>query len=132
MPIMTRMIVYACTDLFFATRIRSTAESLGVTTRPTRDVEALQQRLDRVDDGKANAPVTAVMIDLELGETATALIRQAAAHAAAPTVIAFGSHVAKDVLQAARDAGADEVLPRSAFTAKLPDMLTHYGEASEA
>ncbi|MFW6058623.1 MAG: hypothetical protein ACODAQ_00490 [Phycisphaeraceae bacterium] len=123
------MIVYACSDLFFATRIRSTADSLGVVTRPTRDAEALQQRLDRVDDGKPNDPVRAVMVDLELGEAGIALVRQAKQHAAAPTVIAFGSHVAKEVLEAAQSAGADQVLPRSAFTTKLPALLEQYGSA---
>lgn len=121
------MIVYACSDLFFATRIGSTAESLGTVARPARDTQALQNRLDQVDDGKANEPVTAVMIDLELGDQATALIRQAKAHAAAPEVIAFGSHVATDLLDAARKAGADQVLPRSAFTARLPDMIAAHG-----
>ncbi|MFW6045661.1 MAG: hypothetical protein ACOC8O_02255, partial [Natronomonas sp.] len=78
------------------------------------------RKLDRVDDGKANEPVRAVMIDLELGEAGLGLIRQAKQHAGAPAVIAFGSHVAKEVLDAARNAGADQVLPRSAFTTKLP------------
>ena len=123
------MIVYACSDLFFATRIRSTAETLGVVTRPTRDADTLQQRLDQVDDGKGHAPVRAVIVDLELGEAGLTLIRQAKQHAAAPVVIAFGSHVAKDVLDAARAAGADQVLPRSAFTAKLPDLLETYGQS---
>ena len=121
------MIVYACSDLFFATRIRSTAESLGVVTRAVRDTEALRRRLDRIDDGKANDPVRAVLIDLELDQTATALIRRAASHPAAPVVIAFGSHVARDVLAAAQAAGAHRVLPRSAFTAKLAELLKEYG-----
>ena len=119
------MILYACTDLFFATRIRSTAETLGVATRPARDGEALAERLD-----DAREPVHAVMVDLELGEQANALIRQAKSYDAAPVVIAFGSHVAKEVLQAASDAGADHVLPRSAFTAKLPELLEQYGAGS--
>lgn len=121
-----RMIVYACADLFFATRIRSTAETLGVVTRPVRDADALQKRLDRIDDGKANDPVAAVMVDLDLGDDAAALIAQAKAHADAPQVVAFGSHVATDVLEQARAAGADAVMPRSAFTAKLPSMLEGY------
>lgn len=122
------MIVYACSDLFFATRIGSTAETLGVVSRSVRDATALAQRLDRVDDGKANEPVGALMVDLDLGDTALALIEQAKAHAAAPVVIAFGSHVATELLNAARAAGADQVLPRSAFTAKLPGLLEQYAQ----
>lgn len=122
------MIVYACADLIFATKIRATAESLGVVTRPTRDAAALQKRLDRVDDGRANDPVSAVIVDTELGEAAPALIRQAKAHDPNLPVLAFGSHVAVDVLAAAKEAGADAVMPRSAFTAKLPALLEKYRE----
>ncbi len=66
-----------------------------------------------MDDGKANGPVHAIMVDLDLADTAIALIQQAKQHATPPAVIAFGSHVATDLLQAARAAGADDVLPRT-------------------
>jgi DNA-binding NarL/FixJ family response regulator len=121
------MIVYACQDLIFATKIRSTAEAVGVASRPARDAEALRKRLERVDDGKLNEPVTGVLIDLELGETGLDLLRQVKAHDANTPVVAFGSHVAAEVLQAARQGGADFVLPRSAFTANLPSILERFG-----
>jgi CheY-like chemotaxis protein len=38
-------------------------------------------------------------------------------------VVAFASHVRVDVLAAARAAGADRVLPRSAFVRQLPELL---------
>jgi hypothetical protein len=121
------MIVYACQDLIFATKIRSTAEALGVPSRPARDAEALRKRLERVDDGKLNEPVTGVMIDLDLGETGLALLRQVKARDATIPVVAFGSHVATEILQAARADGADFVMPRSAFTASLPALLERFG-----
>jgi hypothetical protein len=37
--------------------------------------------------------------------------------------LGFVSHVRTDLIQAAQQAGADEVLPRSAFTAQLPEIL---------
>lgn len=124
------MIVYCCSDLIFATKIRSTAESLGVPSRPARDVQALERRLDRVDDGKLNDPVTAVMVDMDLGETALQLIAAAKAHATRPPVIAFGSHVATELLQSARERGADFVMPRGQFTATLPALLERFGGAT--
>ncbi len=45
-----------------------------------------------------------------------ALDAVSAAAAAGVTVVAYGEHVQADVLQAGRDAGADEVLTRSEFT----------------
>lgn len=120
------MIVYCCNDLIFATKIRSTADALGVLTRPVRNADMLTARLNRVDDGKPNDPVGALMVDLDCGEAGIALITQSKAHDATVPVIAFGSHVATELLRAARDAGADEVMPRSAFTAQLPALLQKY------
>ena len=38
-------------------------------------------------------------------------------------VVAFGSHVDRATLDAARDAGCAEVLPRSRFFASIPELL---------
>jgi DNA-binding NarL/FixJ family response regulator len=38
-------------------------------------------------------------------------------------VVAFGSHVERETLDAARAAGCDEVLPRSRFFGSLPELL---------
>lgn len=117
------MIVYACTDLIFASKVGSTAKALNVGARPTRNSDALQARLDQVDDGKLNEPVTGVIVDLGLADTAMQLIHLAKSHHAQPTVVAFGSHVDTDALRGARDAGADFVMPRSAFTQSLPELV---------
>ena len=44
-----------------------------------------------------------------------------------PPMIAFDSHVNTARIQAARDAGCDEVLPRSRFSAELPELLKRLG-----
>jgi DNA-binding NarL/FixJ family response regulator len=49
-------------------------------------------------------------------------VRAVAALAPRPTVLAFGSHVDRDLLAAARQAGADRVLARSAF---FGDLVAH-------
>jgi DNA-binding NarL/FixJ family response regulator len=43
--------------------------------------------------------------------------------ATAARIIGFGAHVERDLLTAARAAGCDQVLPRSAFFARLPDLI---------
>lgn len=120
------MIVYCCQDLIFATKIRSTAEVTGVSSRPARDAQALDRRLNQVDDGKLNEPVTAVFIDLDLDQTALALIEQVKTHDPNHPVVVFGSHVATELLQAAHDHGADFVMTRSQFTANLPTILQRF------
>lgn len=123
------MIVYCCSDLIFATKIRSTAEALGLVLRPGRTAEAMKNRLEQVDDGKPNEPITGVLIDLELADQAMALIEQVKHHDQNIPVIAFGSHVATTILDGAKQHGADFVMARSAFTANLPDILRRFGKA---
>lgn len=117
------MIVYSCSDLIFSTKIHSTAESLGIICRPARHIAALQARLDRVDDGKANDAVDAVIVDLTMGDTGLRLIELAKGHGAAPQVVAFAPHVEVRMLQAAEELGADQVMPRGAFASQLPQLL---------
>lgn len=120
------MIVYCSHDLIFATKIRSTAEVLGVVTRPVRDLQMFRKRLDRFDDGKPNDPVSAVMVDLETGPTGLEILEQSKRYDQALPVIMFGSHVATELFDKARSRGADFVMPRSAFSAQLPQLLRRF------
>lgn len=124
------MIVYCCADLIFATKISSTAETLGVPTRPSRNAEMLRKRLERVDDGKLNEPVTAVFVDLDLEAVGLAMIEQVKAFDKSIPVVAFGAHVATEILQGAKDRGAEFVMPRGSFTANLPALLERFGKGA--
>lgn len=104
-------------DLIFATKIASTARSLGVQVANIRTLDQLTERLSSNHDAL-------VLIDLEAPDLdpihAIELCKQSEHQ---PRTIAFGSHVRTDLLGAARRAGADEVLARSGFVGRLPSML---------
>ncbi len=117
------MLIYCCPDLMFASKIRSTAESLDIPARPARNVEMLRKRLDRVEDGGLNDPVQGVIIDLGLGSAALEMICLAKSHTPAMPVVAYGSHVLVDQLEQARLAGADFVMSNGQFAATLPAVL---------
>lgn len=125
------MIVYCCQDLIFATKIHSTAEALGWVSRPARDATALRNRLDRIDDGKPNGEVSAVLVDMTMGEAAAGLIELARSHDAAMPIIAFAPHVEIDLLEAARRCGADRVMTRGAFSDQLPDLLNEVSKQTK-
>ncbi len=115
------MILYHAADLFWATRIKGTAEALGIAARPARTVEMLEARL-------ADSPVKALVVDLDALQTAVELIQHLRGPNATPPqravrVLAFGPHVATEAFEAARLAGADRVLARGAFARHLPDWL---------
>jgi DNA-binding NtrC family response regulator len=86
----------------------------------------LQKRLDCVDDGKPNDPVALLLIDLDIGEPALELIKQARGHDADLPIIAWGPHVAVELLSSAGEAGASEVMTRGAFTSKLPEIVEQF------
>jgi DNA-binding NarL/FixJ family response regulator len=115
------VVLYLAADLVWASRIKATGEAVGVPCRPVRSLEMLEARL-------ADAAPRALILDLEAPEPALAMIARLRGPTATPAdkslrIVAFGPHVAKDLLQAARDAGADEVLPRGAFDHHLEDIL---------
>lgn len=124
------------TDLIFATKIKSTADEVGIPLSIVQSPEALE--------AAAAAGLNFAIIDLNaegidpirairrckdasvqhVDQTATSPDETSAR----PMVIAFGAHVQKDLIQAAEQAGADLVLPRSRFSAELPDLFAQYGQ----
>src|SRR4051794_20935756 len=121
--IMTSMILAIVDDLMFTSKIRTTAGRLGVPVAFARSRDAALTGM------RATRP-TLVIVDLNsrgadpLG-TLTAM-RGDPALADIPT-IGFVSHVQTDLIDAARQAGIGEVMARSAFTARLPEILQGAG-----
>jgi CheY-like chemotaxis protein len=102
-------------DLIFTSRIVGTARDLGLTVTQARSVEALDTLL------RQQTPAC-VLVDLaNPGLVVPELLRRLGeAGTPRPRVVAYGSHVDATGLRAAREAGCDLVLPRSAFVEKLP------------
>ena len=101
-------------ELMFSTRLRDAAAQLGHDCRLVRRAADVPGQLDGTD---------LVVIDLMVAGGG-ALEAVAAAREAGVPVVAYGEHVAVDVLQAAREAGADQVLKRSEFARALPALLS--------
>lgn len=115
------MILYLAADLLWASKIKGTAEAAGIPARPVRSLDMLEARL-------ADAAPVALILDLDKPEEAMAMLARLRGPQAGPAdrairVLAFGPHVAKDLLQAARDAGADAVLTRGAFDHDMTGIL---------
>jgi CheY-like chemotaxis protein len=105
-------------DLIFTSRITGTAQALGLTVKAARSVEAL------IELARQELP-SGVIVDLaNPGLDVTELLRRLREVCPVmPRVTAYGSHVDAAGLKAARDAGCDLVLPRSAFVERLPKDL---------
>jgi len=106
-------------DLFFTSKVTGTAGSLGLQLDVASSTTQATTQL-------AESVYACVLLDLTLAgldvsDVITALPRQDR-----PAVIAFGPHVQTGRLEAARSAGCDEVLPRSRFSAELPQLLGRF------
>lgn len=105
-------------DLIFETKIKSTAQSLGISATTVRSATQLSSLL-----GGGN--IGLIIVDLNsAGQEAFSAIQLAKA-AAGVRVIAYVSHVDVELASKAQEAGADEVMPRSRFTTQLPALLAH-------
>lgn len=113
------MILAVLDDLMFSSKIRTAATHLGVPLVFARSADAALHEM------RKTAPAL-VIFDLNNVRTNPPLILAAmkadAALAAIPT-LGFVSHVDTTTIDAARQAGIGEVLPRSAFTMHLADIL---------
>lgn len=121
------MILYLAADLLWASRIKGAADALGLPARPVRTLEMLEARL-------ADSSPTAILLDLEKPDEALAMIARlrgpaADAKARAIAILAWAPHVEKDLIRQAKDAGADEVLPRGAFDRHLPELLLRLAQS---
>ena len=116
---MTRRIIAAVEDLMFRSKISETASQLGVEASFPRNPRKL---LDAVRE----SPPDLLILDLNSARfEPLSLLRSVKYERAAEGVktVGFLSHVQKDLAVAARKAGCDCVVARSAFTKDLPQIL---------
>ena len=113
------MILAILDDLLFTSKIRTAASQLGVDVTIARSADAA------LGEMRKNAP-SLVIFDLNSTRTdplgTVSAMKQDAALASIRT-IGFVSHVQAQLIDAARKAGVDEVMARSAFTMQLPEIL---------
>lgn len=118
-----RRVVAVVPDLFFAARIAGVAERVGVAL----EVVALASAAETIRGARPDL----VILDLHAAGDPLKLARDLRADPATGslTVIGFYAHVDRALREAALAAGLDQVLPRSAFTLRLPALLAGEGDA---
>jgi CheY-like chemotaxis protein len=113
------MIIAVLDDLFFSIKIKTAAKLLGAEIYFERSADAVLESV------RARAP-RLVIFDLDSAKMrpleALAAMKADAALKDVPT-LGFVSHVHADTIAAARAAGIDQVLARSAFVDRLSAIL---------
>ena len=116
---MKRCVLVLVDDLFFAAKIRTTAEHLGIEVIFPRSAEAFREAWEQ------HAPAL-VIVDLHLQRDDPFLIAsglKADEESRETPLVGFFSHVQVELQRRAEASGFDRVLPRSAFTKRLPEIL---------
>jgi CheY-like chemotaxis protein len=116
---MSRTVIAAIDDILFKSKIRTTAEHLGVDVRFARNSDAL---LANARENKPNL----IIVDLhaqKIDPIALATALKADPELQAIELLGFFSHVQTDLMREATEAGYDRVMPRSAFSKDLASIL---------
>lgn len=114
------MILVAVDDLLFSSKIRATARQVGV------DLTFARTPADILSQARALRPSLLIFdINCEKADpiNTVAALKADPELANIPTA-GFVSHVNTSLIHAARAAGMDDVMARSAFVAHLPAILT--------
>ena len=113
-------VLAAVEDLLFKSKISGTADSLGVEVKFPRSPRKLLETLQET-------PPELLILDLNSDRfeplKVLRTVRDDEALADVQT-LGFLSHVQKDLAVAAKEAGCDRIMARSAFTKNLPQILS--------
>jgi PleD family two-component response regulator len=112
-------------DLFFLAKIQETARKLNV---KVEFVKTEKDLLDRMSENGEEKP-SLIIFDLNnVNAKPLVLIPKLKTKLKKGTsIIGFLSHVQGDLKQKAHEVGCDMVLPRSAFSQNLPQLLRRHG-----
>jgi hypothetical protein len=112
-------------DLFFLAKIQETARKLNV------KVEFMKTEKDLLERMKENGEGMPSLLIFDLNNASvrplSVIPKLKAKLKKGTSIIGFLSHVQGDLKQKAHEAGCDMVLPRSAFSQNLPQLLRRHG-----
>lgn len=116
---MSKLVLAAVDDMFFASKIRAVAEHLGLKVRFVRSAD------EAVEAARADKP-TLIIADLHAQKCDPFnLARQLKMDETlrAVPLLGFFSHVQTELKQKAEQAGYDRIMARSAFSKNLAEIL---------
>jgi CheY-like chemotaxis protein len=117
-------IVVGVDDMFFAAKITGAADALGAAITRVKSADELTAHVERHG-------ASLIIIDLNssrLDPIPTIRHLKSKPELKSIPVIGFVSHVQVDLMNEAQQAGCDHVMPRSAFSKRLPELLSKAGE----
>ena len=117
-------------DLFFMAKIQETARKLNVKVEFVKTDKDLSDKLQQNGEEKPSL----IIFDLNNNSVKplTLIPKLKTKLKKGTSIIGFLSHVQGDLKQKAHEVGCDMVLPRSAFSQNLPQLLRRHGAPEDA
>jgi CheY-like chemotaxis protein len=117
-------------DLFFMAKIQETARKLNVKVEFVKTDKDLMEKMQQNGEEKPSL----IIFDLNNNSVKplTLIPKLKSKLKKGTSIIGFLSHVQGDLKQKAHEVGCDMVLPRSAFSQNLPQLLRRHGAPEEA
>jgi hypothetical protein len=117
-------------DLFFLAKIQEASRKLGV---KVEFVKGDKDVITRITDAPESERATLLVFDLNntAAKPLTIIPKFKAKLKKSVSIIGFLSHLQGDLKAKAAEAGCDTVMPRSAFSQSLPNLLRRYGMEEE-
>jgi hypothetical protein len=117
-------------DLFFLAKIQETARKLGVKVEFVKGEKEVVTRLS--DLAEADRPRLLVFdLNNANAKPMTLIPKFKTKFKKSTSIIGFLSHLQGDLKMKATEVGCDTVMPRSAFSQSLPNLLRRYGMEEE-
>jgi CheY-like chemotaxis protein len=118
-------------DLFFLAKINETARKLGVKVEFVKGAD--KELVARLTEAPEEERPALMVFDLNNANAKplTLIPKLKAKLKKSTSIIGFLSHVQGDLKMKASEAGCDTVMPRSAFSQSLPNLLRRYGLEEE-
>jgi CheY-like chemotaxis protein len=116
-------------DLFFSAKIQETARKLNVKVEFVKTEKDIMERVSANGDQKPSL----IIVDLNItsSKPLSVIPKLKSKLKKHTNIIGFLSHVQGDLKMKAQEAGCDMVLPRSAFSQNLPQLLRRHGAPEE-
>ena len=117
-------------DLFFLAKIQETARKMNVKVEFVKTDKELQEKMGQNGADKPSL----IIFDLNnaAAKPLTTIPKLKSKLKKATNIIGFVSHVQGDLKMKAQEAGCDMVVPRSAFSQNLAQLLRRHGAPDEA
>jgi CheY-like chemotaxis protein len=115
-------------DLFFVAKIQEISRKLNVKVEFVKSDKDIAEKTENIEDKPS-----LIIVDLNSNsiKPLPVITKMRSKYKKSTSIVGFVSHVQGDLKVKAQEAGCDVVMPRSAFSQNLPNILRRHGAEDE-